>query len=70
VQLYVDGDTIEDYTDVRAAIPIHENALFHGQQTHFVGLVHENSHFYGQEMTQSKVGLSGEAKLHQGCQMN
>ena len=63
MQLYVDGDTIEDYTDVRAAIPIHENALFHGQQTHFVGLVHENSHFYGHEM-KIQSDLSGGGQLN------
>ena len=37
--------------------PVHENAPFYGQSTHFSVPIHENSHFYGQQKAVSKIGI-------------
>ena len=61
MQLYIEGDTIEDYTDDRAAIP---NSPFHGRQAHFSVPIHKNRHFHGQKKTAQSCLIREEgAKL-------
>jgi len=37
--------------------PVHENAPFYGQSTHFSVPIHKKGHFYGQQKAGSKIGI-------------